>query len=749
MRASKKISAIVLTIAAMSGCAGSPEARRDKFLSRGKVFTEKREYNRALLEFKNAAKVAPNDPEVYYQMGIAYIGARDATSAYIALRKAVELNPKHTDAQVKLAQLQATSNDPELLKDAESRLKELLGNTSPTADMLSALAFTELKLGNSQGAVENFEQALAQAPSELFSVVMLANAKLALKDINGAQAVLEKAVNDAPKSAAARKLLGDFFGGQKKLADAEAAFRQALAIDPNYGPALMDLGRLQASQGRKGEAEQIFKKLSTLEGYKSTYAIYLYQDGRSNEALREFERLYKENPDDRQARTNLIIAYRTANHSADAEKILESALKKNGKDGDALLQRAEMSIENGQYAQAEADLNLLLKLRPNGPEVHYVMGRLNRARGKQLPYRQELSESLRLNPELLVVRVELAQNFVNTREYAAALDLADRAPASQRGAIPLWVQRNWALWGMGNLPEMRKGIDLGLAVVKTSDLLIQDGYWKLRAEDAKGARTALEQALTLNPNDVRALRGIYQSYLAEKNVPMAVQKTKEFAAAHPKSAPVQEFLGEILLGAGMKGEARTAFEAAKAADPRSPGAEFSLVETDMVEGKLDDARKRLEGIVARDHNNKMAVQWLADIDMMRNQPDSAIQRLREVVSSDSANAEAYNNLAYLLIEKQPDEALKYAQKAVEMAPERPSYCDTLGWALYRKGMYTAAVQYLRRAADEKSDGAWAYHLAMAYAKSGDLANGRRTLEAALKRNPNAPEAKLAREVVGQ
>ena len=85
-----------------------------------------------------------------------------------------------------------------------------------------------------------------------------------------------------------------------------------------------------------------------------------------------------------------------------------------------------------------------------------------------------------------------------------------------------------------------------------------------------------------------------------------------------------------------------------------------------------------------------------------------------------------------------------------MVPDRPAYCDTLGWALYRKGLYSASIQYLQRAAaSDKGDAVWMYHLAMAYAKSGDLARGRRTLQAALKLDPNVSEAKQAQEVLGQ
>jgi Tfp pilus assembly protein PilF len=93
-------------------------------------------------------------------------------------------------------------------------------------------------------------------------------------------------------------------------------------------------------------------------------------------------------------------------------------------------------------------------------------------------------------------------------------------------------------------------------------------------------------------------------------------------------------------------------------------------------------------------------------------------------------------------------ALKYAEKAVEIAPDRPAYCDTLGWILYRKGVYSSAVRYLEQASRDPGNVVWKYHLAMAYAKAGQVSRGRTTLEAALKINPNLPEAKMAQQMIG-
>ena len=151
--------------------------------------------------------------------------------------------------------------------------------------------------------------------------------------------------------------------------------------------------------------------------------------------------------------------------------------------------------------------------------------------------------------------------------------------------------------------------------------------------------------------------------------------------------------------------------------------------------------------------NPTARLWLGITEEKLGNPSAAIDLYRKVTQANPNSAEASNNLAYLLAEygNKPEEALKYAERAVELAPEDPAYCDTLGWVLYRKGVYASAIPYLERASanqTQKDSIIWKYHLAMAYAKAGDVSRGRTTLDGALKLNPNLPEAKIAQQVVG-
>ena len=738
-----------LLFVVLGGCAGSPQARRDKHLARGKDFLQKRDYARALLEFKNAGRAMPNDAEIFYQFGLAYSAAQDYRAAAAAFRKALALNPKHTGAQLRFAGLMALTNDQSLIEDAQSRLKALLDNGSISSDTLNILALTELKLGDADNATRTLERALTLFPGELTSFVILAKVKWDHNDAKGAEEALQKACRDLPKSADAHRTLGEFYLARKRLPEAEEQLLLALGLDPNNGQALRGLARLQLLTGRKQEAERSLQRLRGLRGYGAVYALFLFQDGRRDDAIREFERVARENAGDRQARTYLLAAYRAVNRTADVDRVLGEAFKKNPKDVEALLQRAEILIERGNYQQAETDLNTAGKLNPAAPEAHYIRARLNKARGATRSYRQELSETLRLSPAWLAVRLELAQDFIDSRDGQAALDVLDASLPFQKSAIPFLVTRNWALWTKGDLPEMRKGIDAGFSQQRNPDFLVQDGVWKLRTGNATGARAAVEEALKMAPANLSAIEALNATYVVQKNASLGLEKVKEYAARAPKSAPVQNFLGQLLLTKGDATQARAAFLAAKAGAPKTIETDLSLVQADYLERKYDDGRAKLQAILAANPGNLTARLWMGILEEKKGDHKAAIEHFRKTLAANPDDADAANNLAYLLAEygNSLDEALKYAQTAVELAPGEPAYADSLGWILYRKGLYKMAIKYLEQASAHPETAVWKYHLAMAYAKAGDRPRSRTVLAAALKLNPNVPEAKAAQDVV--
>lgn len=735
---------------ASAGCMQSPEAKSAHYIAAGQKLLKKNDPARAILEFRNAVQAAPRNAEAYYQLGMAYLQVRDYRSALAGFHKAIELNPKHTEAKLRIAQMLSLTTNQALLKEAEGELELLVQSPDANAEVLDTLAMTELKLGETGSAVDVLQKALTQFSPEMATYAMLAQARLRQNDSKGAEDVLKKGTTDLPKSLDAHRLLAEFYISEHRFTEAEPELRKVVGLDPQNGAALLDIARVQAATGRKQDAEQTFKRLSRIAGYRPLYGVFLFQDGRPDEAAREMERAARENPDDRQVRGYLLALYQALKRPADIDRVLDTALRRNAKDYDALLKRAEIFSQRGQYDKAENDINAVIKGNPNVPEVHYLRAQLFRQRGMELVYRQELAEALRLRPGMLTVRIELAQDYVNQQDGQAALETLDAAPVSQRSDPRLLVARNWALWTKGDLASMRKGIDEELAKHRSSEFLIQDALWKFRTGNIPAAQAALREALNMDPGNLLALQALNSTYVSQKNMAMALTEVKQYAARTPKSAPVQNLLAEMLLARGEVAQARAVLNAAKAVAPNSPELDLSLTQADYMEHKYDQACARLEAVLAADPKQQFARLWLGYIELKRGNHQAAIGDFRKALDSNPDNAMAGNDLAYELAEHNGDldEALKYAQKAVEVAPDKPAFADTLGWILYRKGLYPSALPYLEQANKDPNDAVAKYHLAMAYAKLGDRRHSVDTLDAALKLNPNLPEAKVARDLVG-
>ena len=103
--------------------------------------------------------------------------------------------------------------------------------------------------------------------------------------------------------------------------------------------------------------------------------------------------------------------------------------------------------------------------------------------------------------------------------------------------------------------------------------------------------------------------------------------------------------------------------------------------------------------------------------------------------------------------------MRLAQGIVQTHPEVPSFADTLGWVYYKKGLYGAAVEQLKKAvtvdeaqarrSNSNPSPIYRYHLGVALAGKGDKAGAKRELETALRLSEKArfAEADEARKAL--
>lgn len=784
--------ALLAVVLAMAGCLRSPEEKYAEFMESGKGYMEKQDYSSAVLQFRNAAQVMPQDAEAHYQAAVAELRMGRGNPAYQLARKAEQLDPNHKENQMLLAQLlvMISQNQPDFAGQAESRLEKLKLANPQDPNVLYLLAATKARVGESEEMEQLLMDALQSSPQHLQSSLALARAKLIERDFAGAEAVLRKAVAEAPDTVPPKLALGQLFLVLKRPADAKQQFADSLKIDAQNPQALIGLALVSENDGDTAEAERLMQQVSALDdkAYKPFYGRLLLQHEKWEPAIEEFRKLtaadpknvelrglllmaylradraaeaeaylkqvLADDPDDRRAREQLVGLLVSLNRGNDAEALLGQAIAKNPKDVDALLQRTEIYWRTARIEQAERDLAQVLQARPNSHQAHFFQAKLHQARNQPRLYQQELKEAVRLEPNFLIGRLELANTMRASGDAKTALALLDEAPPSNRRVLAYAIARNWALI-QTNHPDARKMVDAALQVSQAPEILLQDGLLKLNARQFAAARGAFESALQQEPDNTRALGALAQTYIAENQRARAGEVIQKHAASRTNSAEMQNFLASWYSRTGYRGEARKAYEAALTAEPKNMPATLALAQLDLSEGNFDGVRQRLGEMLVNNPNSVEALVYLAMAAEGSGNHEAAIAGYQKALSLDPEGPLAVislNNLAYRLSETRNalDEALNHAQRAKELAPENKQVDDTLGWIYYRKGIFATALEYLQSAAASdagKKSALIQYHLAMCQIRGGDVDNGRRTLAYAKSLDPNLPEAATADQLL--
>ena len=322
---------------------------------------------------------------------------------------------------------------------------------------------------------------------------------------------------------------------------------------------------------------------------------------------------------------------------------------------------------------------------------------------------EALQRSCRENPGSLQARVDLATAYQITGNTAMAVENFRKALEIDPATTSVYMALANLLFfkddpeqaleilgeGIRNVPNAEPLLvftySQGVGFIESGDVENAIGCLNLVAEHTTVQRAQLHHLL----GELHEGAGRPQDAIASFSL----------ATAQPEPLP-QSFLKLALLYA--EHEPARAIETLLRADDLLPDNVLillSLAQIYAYEDKLDEAigiYERVKEAEAQTPEHELTSGFYLRYGAICDQagmPERAEQIFQQCLEEfDDAHA-VMNYLAYMWAEKDVhlDEALAHITRALEFEPENGAYIDTLGWVLYKKGLYREALEQIAKA----------------------------------------------------
>lgn len=268
--------------------------------------------------------------------------------------------------------------------------------------------------------------------------------------------------------------------------------------------------------------------------------------------------------------------------------------------------------------------------------------------------------------------------FVRNETWKSEIDLWTDAVAKSPGLIRAHTNLGVALEHAGRHEEAIASYDRALALDPESAELHFDRVFSLRAlgrEDE--AEAELDRVLALDPQHAGANHLKGEAALRRGDLGTAIAHLERAIAVNPRVAASHHLLGVAYLARGEIERAAPPLQAAARLDPR-----------------LGPAARRAFAVASASRGLSRLAQ---------GDGAGALLDLRAALAADPDDAIAANGLAWILATsseptlRNPEEAVRAAERAVRTRPEDPGLLDTLGAAYASDGRFAEAIETSQRA----------------------------------------------------
>lgn len=754
-----------LTVITGVSCSRDPNVVKVKYLENGNRYFEKGKYKEAYIMYRNALKKDPRYSEAYYRVALTELRMRRLIEASRDFRRAIDTNPNNQDARVQLGEIYLLAfltrspgwqTLPPQIKTLSDELLKLNPKSAPGLRMRGYLELSDNKVAE---AVATFRQANEITPLKRDIVLPYAQALFAAGQTAEAEKISRTLLEKEKTYGPIYDLLYVQAMRANRPDEAESVLKLKVANNPSQTDYWLQLARHYYALRRQPDMARVLEKVGSKEFADGRMKAGLFYGAIRDfdNAIRQYQAGMREDPkrksDYQKAIAEVLVFQRKP---LEAVKILEEVLKDNPGDDRAQALRAALLTETGDPKQVQVAINELQALvsrAPTNAVLRFNLGRALLVKGQLEQARTQFQESAKLQSDYIPPRLALAELQVRRRDWGQALQYSNEVLQLNQRNLSARLIRTTALAAVGNREQARAELAETIKAYPNSrEAHVQIGLLALSEKQYKEAEATFTKLYQGNPDDVRGLMGLSETYAQQGQFDKAVGVLKTEIGRHPERQDMRLALGNLAYRSGQYALAVEHFEALVKANPNAGDVYLRLGEArrkyNDFRGAMD-AFRRAKELRPTDPDAHLQLALLLDASGQREQARPIYE---QVIKLQPDNPIALNNLAYMMAETggDLDQALSLAERAKQKLPLDFNVSDTLGWIYIKKNLSDNAVSIFRDLVTKNPDSStFRYHLAMALYQKGDRGAARKELQVALQKKPSKDEQAKIKELMGK
>lgn len=704
---------------------------------------EKKDVAGAIIQLKNALQIDPNMLPVQMLLGKALMQNGEVAAAEVAYYEALRLGVNRAEVVLPLARAYIAQGKHKLV--LEQKTFALAGLPPATLLQLHLLrATTYADLGDTRNALRSIDE--ARAIDGRLAEVWLAEVPIRIRarQLKEAAVAADKAAVLAPTSAEVWYQKGSIQHVQGDLRGALAAYDRVLLTDPSVVEArvarigiYIDLGRfpeaakdvtelrrlspaeprgaylkalLAERDGNTATANAALKEVTDLLDpapigfvrYRPQLLMLnglahfgLNQREKAKQYLEAFQQIQNNSP----ASKLLARIYIAENNAAQASTVLETYLKAQPGDGQAMTLLATAYMALGRHAKATALMQEALKAQEN-PSYRTALGLSLIGGGQAANGVTELESAFKKDPSQIQAAMTLIQLYLQSNQARKAVPVAESLVNQNPSNASFQNLLGMAQGQSGNIVAARASLE---KAIQLSDSLsaakVNLARLEIATKSLDAASTRLNELLKTDEKNSEAMSEL--AIIADrKGLQADAQRWLEKArdAAGPKDLRWGLILVDFHLRYGRSG---AALEAAKVASAKAPEDLTTLLaysRAQIASGDTIGAKNTLTS-ATRFAEYKPGLQVeIAGLQMMANNPAGAAYSLDKALSSSPDYLPA--QVMMTEVDLRLREHAKAEKRARDIAAQYPKLAvghSLMGDVAMAKGQSGAAVEAYRKA----------------------------------------------------